>query len=218
MTKEKKAIKYIEENNYEEAAKTLIELIEESPENPIGYVNFGNLLMQMQQFEEAERFFLKAIEIDDKTATAYYSLGNLYYDRALYKEAEKMYQKTLHLGLKDSDVFFMLGMTYVKRKYYQLALPFLQRAKELKEDVEKLFQYGLTLAQADYLNEAETILLQVIEKDENHADALYNLGVIEIHRDEDQKAIHFFERALTVQPDHQLAKNALQSLDSQNER
>lgn len=214
LTKEEKAIQYIQEKNYEEAAKTFIEIIEEDPDNPIGYVNFGNLLIQMQQLEEAERFLLKAIELDENAATAYYSLGNLYYDSNLFKEAEKMYQKTISLGLEDSDVYFMLGMTYVKRQYYQLAIPFLQRAVELKEDVDKLFQYGLALAQVDYLKEAESILLKVIEKDENHADALYNLGIIEVHRDQDKKAMQYFEKALASQPDHKLAENALHSLKS----
>lgn len=216
LTKEQLAIQYMKDNDFENAAKTFIEIIEEDPDNPVGYVNFANLLIQMKQFEEAERFLLKAIEIDENTATAYYSLGNLYYDSHLYQEAEKMYQKSIQLGLEDSDVYFMLGMTYVKREYYQLAIPFLQRAVELKEDVDKLFQYGLALAQADYLKEAETIFLQVIEKDENHADSFYNLGIIEVHRNEEEKAITFFEKALKAQPDHKLAENALRRLQSGN--
>ena len=216
LTKQEKAIQYIEENKLEEAAKLFVEIIDDNPDDPVGYVNFGNLLLQMKQFEEAERFFLKAIEIDDETATAFFSLGNLYYDRSLFQEAEKMFQQTIRLGLEDSDVYFMLGMTYVKREYHQLAVPFLQRATELKADIEKMFQYGLALAQTNYINEAETVFLQVLEKDHLHADSLYNLGIIEVNRKNNEKALEYFDKALFAQPNHALAKNAKENLATSN--
>jgi len=215
VTKLQKAIKLVSERNYEEAAKFFIEYIEEQPTDPVGFVNFANLLTIMNQSEEAERCFLKAIELDDKTATAYYGLGNLYVEKELYPEAEKMFQHCIKLGLVDADVYYLLGMTYVHRKDMMLALPFLQRATELDKQADTLFQYGLALAQTNYMSEAETVFNEVLQIDRNHADALYNLGVIAVYQDDTKLALAYFDEALQSQSDHALAKQAKENLVKQ---
>lgn len=213
VDKRKEAIRLMEEQKYEEAAKVFIQMIDEEPNDPIGYINFANLLSQMRQYGEAERFYLKAIQLDEKTATAFYGLGNLYYEKSLFPEAEKSFKQAIHLGLLDSDVYFMLGMTYVKNEKLTLALPFLQRATELDEDVQKLFQYGLVLAQLHYLKEAEKVLLRVIDIQQHHPDALYNLGIIAVHHKQYREAIDYFDHALSSKPDHLLAKKAKASVE-----
>ena len=44
LNKQKQAIELMREKKYEEAAKLFIEIIEENPEDPIGYINFGNCI------------------------------------------------------------------------------------------------------------------------------------------------------------------------------
>lgn len=212
MTKLERAIKCVSERDYEAAAQLFVEYIDEEPTDPVGYINFANLLAVTNQLEEAERVFLKAIELDGQSATAYYGLGNLYYDQALYAEAETMYKQGLSLGLADADIYFMLGMTYVMREDTMLSLPFLQTATELEKQPESLFQYGLALAKADFINEAEVIWQEVLQFDAAHADTLYNLGIIAVQNEDTQLAIDYFDQTLQAQPNHELAKQAKQSL------
>src|SRR5690625_2238901 len=87
------AIKYIQEQNFEKATELLNEAIANNPTDPLGYVNFGNLLLHMSDKVRAERFFKKAIELNDKTATAYYGLGNIYYEKESYDKAQRNYQQ-----------------------------------------------------------------------------------------------------------------------------
>ncbi len=208
MMKQEDAIQLIKDKQYEKAAQILIELIDEQPEDPMGYINFGNLLEITNQIEEAERFFLKAIEVDEKSATAFVSLGNLYYNQKLYEQSEKMLQHAIRLGVNDGETFYLIGMIYVKQKQFMLSIPYLQRAAELTNDVEKLFQYGLALAQANYLKEAKDIFIQVIAKQNSHADALYNLGIIHVHEENWKKALHYLDKTLDAQPDHTMAERA----------
>lgn len=215
MTKLQEAIKRVSEKDYEGAAQLFIEYIDEEPKDPVGYVNFANLLSITNQVQEAERCFLKAIELDQNTATAYYGLGNLYVEQSLYAEAEKMFQHCIKLGLVEADVYFLLGMTHVKRKDIILALPFLQRAAELDKQADMLFQYGLALAQTNFMSEAEEVLKEVLEIESEHADALYNLGVIAVHQDDTKIALSYFEQALNVQANHALAKQAKENLEQQ---
>ena len=81
MDKNQLAIQYMEQGKMEEAAKIFGEMIEENPKDPIGYINFGNVLASMNDTERAIKFFERAIELDPQAATAYYGLGGIYYDQ-----------------------------------------------------------------------------------------------------------------------------------------
>ena len=75
MDKNLQGIQYMQEGKWEEAVKVFNEIIEESPEDPIAYINFGNLLATLDDNERALQFFQKAIELDEDAASAYYSMG-----------------------------------------------------------------------------------------------------------------------------------------------
>ncbi|HLS66864.1 MAG TPA: tetratricopeptide repeat protein [Pseudogracilibacillus sp.] len=207
-----RASKHIKEKEYDKAFQLFIDWIEQHPDDPIGYVNAGNLCAQLKQMKEAETFLLKAIELDETTATAFVSLGNVYYEQSLYNEAGKMFHHALQLGYEDSDVYYLYGMTYVQTERPLLALPFLQRAVELGGHIAYTFQYGLILAQLHYIDEAERVFYDVLAKDETHVDALYNVAIIQIHRENYSEAQSLLRRTLQLAPDHQLAKNAIEQL------
>ena len=54
-------IQALQEGNTEEAIKAFTQAIEEQPDNPLGYINFGHVLTSMDEIDRAERFFQKAI-------------------------------------------------------------------------------------------------------------------------------------------------------------
>lgn len=215
MDKNRQAITFMQEGKYEEAAKRFNEMIEENPNDPIGYINFGNLLVEMQEAERAERFFLKAIQLDETAATAYFSLGNLYFEQQAYKKAQTYLQKALSQGLEAADVYYLLGLSLQNQEQYKLALPYFLRATELEpEEVDYLFQYGLALAQAAVIPEAKTVLQKVIAFDQTHSDAHYNLGVIAAFEDQIGQALEHFNMALEIYPEHVLAANGKKQMEN----
>ena len=90
----------------------------------------------------------------------------------------------------------------LKEKHLILAIPFLQRATELSEDAEIKFQYGLVLAQTNYLKEAKIVLEEVIKLKNTHADALYNLGIIAVQENDNEVALSYINQALDSEPNH----------------
>lgn len=210
--KNEEALQKVKANKLDEAAALYIAYTEEHPEDPIGYVNVGSVLFQSHQLEEAEKFFLEAIRINDETATAYYGLGNLYYQQKMYEYAEKMFTKCLHLGLDDADVYFLLGMSYQMRDNHILAIPFLQTAAEKDKQPDYQLQYGLALAHEKYYEEAEEIFLNAVEQDSTHADAFYNLGILAFHERKLEKARNYLNKAISAQPSHTLAHQALEQM------
>src|SRR5690625_6148939 len=58
------------EKEYDKAIEILNDMIEQHPKEPIGYINFGNLLLQMKEYDRAQNFFKRAIKYDKEAATA----------------------------------------------------------------------------------------------------------------------------------------------------
>lgn len=56
MDKNAQAIQYMKEQNFEEAAKLFNEVIEKHPNDAVGYINFANLLMQVNENDRALLF------------------------------------------------------------------------------------------------------------------------------------------------------------------
>jgi tetratricopeptide (TPR) repeat protein len=208
MSKIASAVAFMKEQKYEEAARLFNEYIEENPTDPLGFINFGNLLLHLGDIDHAKNFFEKAILLDSKSATAYYGLGNLFYEQENYPKAGQYFLEAIKNGLEEADVYFMLGMSHQNQQQFKLALPYLLRAKELApKDEEVLFQYGLALAQSELLQDAKDVFELVLSFNAKHSDALYNLGVISLFEEDASKALKYFNQALESEPTHVLAAN-----------
>lgn len=208
MSKIASAVALMKEHKYEEAARLFNDYIEENPADPLGFINFGNLLLHLGDMDHAKSFFEKALSLDEKSATAYYGLGNLYYELEDYPKSQQNFLHAIKNGLEEADVFFMLGMSHQNQQQFKLALPYLLRAKELSpEDEEVLFQYGLALAQSELLGDAKEVFHTVLNINSKHCDALYNLGVISLFEEDVIKALEYFNQALENEPTHVLAAN-----------
>jgi tetratricopeptide (TPR) repeat protein len=198
----------IQNKDYEQAVVHFNNAIEEEPNNPLGYINFGNLLARMNETERAERFFQKALTLDEQSATAYYGLANLYYEQERFEEAAKLYEKAIKFNIQGADAFFMLGKCFERLGNPKLALPYLQRAAELEpEDVQTRLSYGIGLAALEMFKEAEPEFLYVIHEDVNNADAHYNLGVLyAVSTDRTEDALYHLKQAYTLQPNFDQAR------------
>lgn len=201
-------IKAFQENRLEEAAKAFNDAIEANPDDPIGYVNFGNLLATMNDVERAERFFQKAITLDETAATAYYGLANLYYNVDRFVEAAKLYQKSIEHGIEGADAYYMLAKCFEKEEQPKLALPYMQRAAELApEDIQIRLAYGILLCLLEMFDMAKGELQFVLEHEPENADAHYNLGVLyAVSTQKTEKAMYHLKQAYTLEPEFDQAK------------
>lgn len=198
----------IQNKDYEQAVIHFNNAIEEEPNNPLGYINFGNLLARMNEIERAERFFQKALTLDEQSATAYYGLANLYYEQERFEEAAKLYEKAIQFNIQGADAYFMLGKCFERLGNPKLALPYLQRAAELEpEDIQIRLSYGIGLAALEMFKEAEPEFVYVIHEDINNADAHYNLGVLyAVSTDRTEDALYHLKQAYTLQPNFDQAR------------
>ncbi|MET3574686.1 tetratricopeptide repeat protein [Bhargavaea ullalensis] len=204
-------IEAIRREDYEQAVKSFSAAIEEHPEDPIGYINFGNLLATLgrpDEAEKAERFFQKALVLDPSSMTALYGLAGLYFNAERYDEAANLYEKAIRGGIAGADAPFMLAKSLERSGKPKLALPYMQRAAELApEDLQVRLSYGILLASLEMFEPAADELRHVIGADPENADAHYNLGVLyAVSTQRKDDALRHLERAYTLDPDHMQAK------------
>src|SRR5699024_10337950 len=136
------ALIYMNAGKYEEAAKEFIEYINANETDPIGYLNFGNLLVLLEQYEEAERIFRKAIDLDSELATLSYSLGFLFYVHEKYRSAQTQSQVSILFRLDDIAVILFRCIFLWLVDHYTVPFPYLLQATELAPDeFDTKFQY-----------------------------------------------------------------------------
>ncbi|ANX13033.1 hypothetical protein ABE41_013555 [Fictibacillus arsenicus] len=212
-----KGLEYLKKGKFEEAAKSLEAMIEADPQNPVHYINFGNLLSAVHEHEKAIHFFDKALSLDENAAAALYGTGIACYHLEQFTKAAKLFQEAIKGGLQDVDTYFMAGMSFVSLGENKLAFPYLMRATELNvNDNEALFQFGLCQGRIGDVKSALSTFEKVTERDEMHADAWYNLGVSLSFFDRNEEALDAFEKALDIQPDHYLAGNGKRNVENKN--
>lgn len=201
-------IQAIQQEEHERAIEAFMKAIETNPDDPVGYINIGNVFAAVGDVERAEQFFQQAIVLDDEAATAVYGLANLYFNAERFEEAAKLYERSIQLGIEGADAPFMLAKTFEREGADKLALPYMQRAAELApNDVEIQLAYGILLAKFELFDEAKDVLAHVLTLDEENADAHYNYGLIfAVSTEEVERAMHHLERAFTIAPEHTQAR------------
>lgn len=209
-----KALRLIGKKKYDEAVRELDQAIEAEPDNPQGYIDFGNLLIMIGEPQRAPAFFNKALDLASDSAEASFGLGNACFEQGQYEEAAGHFEQAQTKGLSDYNLYYMIGRTAEQLHRNAQALAAFQRAVELNgEDTISHFQYALALARFGQLDEAEQELHRVIAQDAHHADAYYNLGVLAMYRGKDAKARLFFGKSLEINPRHSLAAQGIHNLN-----
>ncbi|GER66248.1 hypothetical protein BpJC7_04190 [Weizmannia acidilactici] len=206
MDKHQLGMKALQEKKLEAALKWFNEAIEENPDDPLGYIHFGDVLLAAGEWEKAQIFYHKALELKEMPAP-FYSLGTIHYQQGHYEEAAGYFEKALRNGLQDKDTHFMLGMCFMMLDNPRFAIPYLQRSVELDgDDTEARFQYALSLVKSNLAGEALEQFQKVLEAEPEHTDALYNAGAIYMQfYGQLDEALRYFQKAVDIQPDHLLA-------------
>ncbi|WP_438311099.1 tetratricopeptide repeat protein [Sporosarcina sp. FA9] len=201
-------IKALQDGSYEKAVEAFMQAIENAPEDAVGYINLGNVFASLGDAEKGEPFFQKAIVLDPEAGTAYYGLASLYYNKELYEEASRLYELAVRKGVDESDAYFMLAKSLERMDKAKLALPYMQRAAELApEDIEVRLSYGIILANLELFQEAEKEFIFILDKDENNADAHYNIGFLyAVSSDRKEDALAHLKQAFTIEEDYEQAR------------
>ncbi len=90
-------------NRKKEAEKVINEAILLNPNEPLAYINLGNLMDELGKRTEAGGAYRKAISLDPRNVQAHYNLGLLFSESGKVKAANREFAKAIELDPADSD-------------------------------------------------------------------------------------------------------------------
>ncbi len=104
---------YFQLENYEEAEKNYLKVLESDAGNVDALVGVGNCYMNRSETEKAMEWYNK-IELDKiKDSVVLYNVGTIYYNNSKFEEALKYYQKSVEVQEDFLDGRYQLGLAYL---------------------------------------------------------------------------------------------------------
>ncbi len=97
-------------------------------------------------------------------------------------------------------ILFELAKMLIGLKKYAEAIPYLERAIEIKEDASYLSSLGGALSMLEKFEEAEKIFRKAVELDPKNPSNHMNLGVIYARQKNYEKAVRKLEKAIELNP------------------
>ncbi len=122
---------YLKINDTATYAKLVNEAIAKDPNNPDLYYNLGVVNGNLNKLDEAEKYYKKALEIDPNYFNANLNLAEL-----KLRADEKFVNEMNKLGTSEKDNKRYEVIKAEREKNFKAALPYLEKAVELKGDNE----------------------------------------------------------------------------------
>lgn len=137
---------YFENEEYEDAIKTLSELLKLNPNNEVALTILGESYYYNEEYKEALQPFLKVYELNPKEFTYWDLLGDSYYKNEEYDKAIESLLKAVELNPYDNYDLRILRFCYEEKGQYKDArATFLKENKDwiefYKEFANKLLDY-----------------------------------------------------------------------------
>lgn len=125
--------------DFEGSEKTLRDILQLSPRNPIALNNLGYFLSERDKnFDEALKLIEQAIEIDPLNSSYLDSLGWVYFKLGKFTEAEKYLKDALQIDDSSATIHEHLGDVYNKQGKTDLAKDAWEKALKLTSDTEEI--------------------------------------------------------------------------------
>ena len=135
----------VNEQNYENAKKSLLEAVKIRPKNEDVLMKLASILLISHEYEEAIQYFRKVININNHNDDAYKGLASSLANINEYEEASEHYKRALTINSNNEITYYNYANLLQKmekfkeaRHHYKIALNINPEFNEAKEEYEKL--------------------------------------------------------------------------------
>lgn len=174
--------------------------IEKTPDNSQLYVKRSEYFMRHELFNKALTDSKKAIELDAKNVSAYTGLSALYMLMGQPQEALDALNQVLKFDDKNVDVHLRKAKLYLVMKDYENCAASVEKAIEIDPaEPDSYYLKGMALMENDKMDLAIESFQRSVTIDQNHFDALMQLGYIWEKRDK-KISIDYFRSATKANP------------------
>ncbi len=205
-----RAIAEINRKQVSEGENDLQKAIEVAPQNPVGYVQMGNLRASQDRSADAIKFYEQALDHDGNSAEAMLGIANVYLAQKQADKAIARVQAQVKIQPDNSNFHYILGSLLGEKKDFAGSEAQLKRAIDLdKSNVNALLKLGQVEVALGAVDQA--IATYQASAQSNPGDTRFYILTGELYeakRDWD-KAKSMYQKALQIQADNPLASNNL---------
>ena len=192
-------MRFIEENDYENALLLFAKLTEKSESAEV-YYNIGYIKTAQGQYKEAVVAFHKATRLDRLFAKAYEAMGRAYKYLGENEKAQEFLQKA-------ADI-------YIGKEKMQDAEEVLNEILEISPDSVNVFNsLGVLYRKKGDLKTALSHYQKALKVHPNEPHIYYNIGRLHFDLKQPQKAKSYFENALKLDPGFDDARDVLSAME-----
>lgn len=124
----------INQNNYQEAKKELLEVIKVKKDNYHANFLLGNVYSLLNEKTKAIEFFKKSIELNPKNKVALYNLGVNLYDLNKLIESQKILEQSLELDPNYLNANLALAVNFEKQNNFEKAKIYFKKTLFIDND------------------------------------------------------------------------------------
>lgn len=180
-------------NQAKEALAIYIKLLEDNPQQINIYISYGFTLNQLKQYTEAIDVYQQGLKVDPNEFGLLYNLGITYLNKFDYDNSLKYLNQALKRNNNSIDLWLTIAFCQAKRRDWDLAFNSIDEARKLNpNNLLVPFQMGTLLLQQDKNEEAIDWLNKVINKETEHIEANYHLGLVYLKKGKYQDVIQYY--------------------------
>ncbi|XP_076355794.1 protein O-mannosyl-transferase TMTC1-like isoform X1 [Tachypleus tridentatus] len=169
-----------------------------SPENVDALNNYGVFIHSLGRENEAVQFYQRAVRIHPNHTVALLNAARTLRSLKFTDEAEILYKRALEID-EDPQVMDNLGTLYMKSgRLVEAHELYNQLINKHKDYLDGKLHYAQLLTQERSFNQAEILLLSVINSNATYREAYYQLAIIFIQTNRTSEGLENILRALRL--------------------
>ena len=206
---------YLRKNVLPDARRYLEQTVKLQPDYPEAWNNLGMIAAQQGSDEGGyPQLPTVACRSDLAMSLRLLNLGNFYRRQEAMEEAEKLLRRALELEPDNPETNYSLGMLYARQDQLPRASTFLEKAVNLRPDYpDALNNLGVLLVRQQNYPEAKEKFETCIRVAPSFDQAYLNLARLYVVLNDKEKAREVLLALLRQQPQHKLARQALEMLN-----
>jgi Flp pilus assembly protein TadD/peroxiredoxin len=204
---------YLRKNALAEAQKFLSQTVSLKPDYPEAWNNLGMIAAQQNDATAAISNFRHSLDLRPNYVTAMLNLGNVFRRQGNLSEAGSLLSKAVELEPENAEANYSLGMFFAHQSESTKAESLLQKAVRIRPNYpDAINNLGVLFIRAGKNSEAEQQFKTCISVAPAFDQAYLNLAQLYVLEKQNDKARETLEALLKLQPQHKLARQALEML------
>jgi tetratricopeptide (TPR) repeat protein len=206
-----RALAEMSHQRYSDAEQDLLRASRVAPDNPVAYVQMGNLHQLQKQYPEAIKFYQQALDKDPSSTDALQGLMKAYLAQKQPDQAIAAARAQIAKAPNNSGFYDLLGTAlFETKKDYSGADAAFRKASELdKNNSDALLKLAEVQVAEGSVSQALAINLQSIKERPREVSFYILAGMMYESQSNWDEAKSMYQQALNVQPDNPLASNNL---------